>query len=82
MAGQIDALLHELERHILGGRVERAAAIRHELASLGHPVDAAPTEVETTAQPAPSGSADASVPRSVADTPPPSDSTAAPSAAV
>lgn len=54
MAGQIEALLHELERHILGGRVERAAAIRRELASLGHDVDApAAPVVESTTAPAP-----------------------------
>jgi hypothetical protein len=39
MAGQIEALLHELERHTLGGRTERVAAIKRELADLGHNVD-------------------------------------------
>lgn len=72
MAGQVEALLHELERHILGGRVERAAAIRRELAALGHDVEAptAPVVESTTA----------AVPPETADTSAPSVATVAPAA--
>lgn len=45
---QIAALLHERERHILGQRAERVAAIDRELAALGHVVE---TAVETVVSP-------------------------------
>lgn len=50
MDDQIAALLHELERHELAGRVERVAAIRDELAGLGYQAKRS-TPVETTSAP-------------------------------
>ena len=56
MSDQVAALLHEMEQHVMAGRVERVAQIKDELAALGHKLtrdESAPAAkaVQTTAAP-------------------------------